>query len=155
MLFLSEYRGVAQVDIRGTRTIPDEEWIPTGDFARAVAGGQWELLGRSGEIFKRYGEKIALSQILATVNRDWHGQVSYYRDRDAAGEEGYALVLCPAPTPEALRMLLQAFRTGHPRTHWPLRIESTEAFPLLPNGKVDAFALGNQAGKSLHWRQRI
>jgi acyl-CoA synthetase (AMP-forming)/AMP-acid ligase II len=155
LLFLSEYRGVAQVDASGCRVIPDDEWIASGDLARQEPSGHWQLLGRAGEVFKRYGEKIALAQILATVSEHWQGQANCYRDRDAAGEEGYVLVLCPGPGQEAVRQLLQAFRARHPRTHWPLRIESTEALPLLPNGKVDGFALPDLADKSLHWRQRI
>jgi len=155
LLFLSEYRAVAQVDGSGCRVITDEEWIASGDLAHVTGSGRWELLGRSGEVFKRYGEKISLPQILTTVSNHWHGQVHHYRDRDGAGEEGYVLVLCPAPAQETLQMLLQAFRGGHPRTHWPLRIESTEALPLLPNGKVDGLALRDQENKSLHWRQRI
>jgi acyl-CoA synthetase (AMP-forming)/AMP-acid ligase II len=155
LLFLSEYRSVAQVDVRGFRAVPDDEWVATGDLARQGDGGRWQLLGRSGEVFKRYGEKISLPQILETVSEHWSGQANHYRERDGGGEEGYVLVLCPAPAEEEARTLLQAFRASHPRTHWPLRIESVEALPLLPNGKVDGLALREQASKSLHWRQRI
>jgi acyl-CoA synthetase (AMP-forming)/AMP-acid ligase II len=155
LLFLSEYRGVAQVNARGFRAVPDEEWVASGDLARQGADGHWQLLGRAGDVFKRYGEKISLPQILGTVSEHWRGQANHYRERDSGGEEGYVLVLNPAPTGEALRTLLQAFRASHPRTHWPLRIESVEALPLLPNGKVDVLALKDQSNKSLHWRQRI
>jgi acyl-CoA synthetase (AMP-forming)/AMP-acid ligase II len=155
LLFLSEYRGVAQVDANGCRVIPDEEWIGCGDLARQDGNGRWKLLGRSGEVFKRHGEKIALPQILASVGNCWSGQANYYREPDGGGEEGYVLVLCPTPDRTAIHALLQVFRARHPRTHWPLRIESMEALPVLPNGKVDGFSLKHQAGKLLHWRQRI
>ncbi len=47
LLFLSEYRCVAQVDEAGFRATPDEEWIATGDLAQQCANGHWQLLGRS------------------------------------------------------------------------------------------------------------
>ena len=106
-------------------------------------------------MFKRYGEKIAVPQVLATVAGHWRGQASYYRDKDGAGEDGYVLVLCPAPVQESLHTLLQAFRSKHPRTQWPLRIESVPVLPLLPNGKIDTLSLGDRNDKALHWRQRI
>jgi acyl-CoA synthetase (AMP-forming)/AMP-acid ligase II len=155
LLFLSEYGCVAQVSLHGFQPVAEDEWIPSGDLARAGDNRHWHLLGRAGEVFKRYGEKIAIPQILSTVNEQWEGQVSYYREQDGAGEDGYVLVLCPPPTTEALHKLLQAFRSKHPRTHWPLRIESLVAFPLLHNGKVNTLAVQKGENKTLHWRQRI
>ena len=155
LLFLSEYGCVAQSTLRGFQPVAETEWIPSGDLARAGDNRHWHLLGRAGEVFKRYGEKIAIPQILSTVNDRWQGQVSYYRERDGAGEDGYVLVLSPSPTTESLQQLLQAFRSKHPRTHWPLRIESLAAFPLLHNGKVNALAVQKGENKTLLWRQRI
>ena len=155
LLFLSDYRCVAQIDAAGFRAIADEEWVPSGDLAQQRDDSHWQLLGRRGEVFKRYGEKIAVPQILATVNEHWKGQVAYYRDEDGAGEDGYVLVLCPIPAEDDVRLLLRALRTSHPRSHWPLRIESTASLPLLANGKVNGLALRDIEGKSLHWRQRI
>jgi acyl-CoA synthetase (AMP-forming)/AMP-acid ligase II len=155
ILFLSEYRGVAQVDSGGCRAIADDEWMPSGDLGREGDDGHWHVLGRPGEVFKRYGEKVSIPQVLSTVNQRWDGQANCYRERDGAGEEGYALVLCPTPSEASVRAILQAMRTAHPRTHWPLRIESKDQLPLLPNGKVDGSALRDSDGKLLHWRQRI
>ena len=155
LFFLSDYRGVAQIDVSGFRAIADDEWMPSGDLAEKCENNHWQLLGRTGEVFKRYGEKIALPQILATVNEHWNGQVGYYREKDGAGEDGYVLVLSPVPPEDQIRLLLRAFRASHPRTHWPLRIESTAALPLLANEKVNSLALKDIEGKSTHWRQRI
>ena len=112
-------------------------------------------MGRVGEVFKRYGEKIALPQVLSSVNRQWQGQVGYYREKDGAGEDGYVLVLSPQPTEENLRGLMRVFRSNHPRTHWPLRIESATVLPSHPNGKVDSLAVQSMANLSLLWRQRV
>jgi len=155
LLFLSEYRSVGLVDDAGFQAIADDEWIPSGDLAHCGDNGRWQLLGRPGEVFKRYGEKVAVPQILATVNRHWPGQIGYYRDKDGAGEDGYVLVLCPPPLKDQLQLLFRAFRTSHSRTHWPLRIESAVSLPLLPNGKVDGLALRVAGDKFLHWRQRV
>jgi acyl-CoA synthetase (AMP-forming)/AMP-acid ligase II len=154
LLFRSQYRCVAQLDGSGFQPIATEEWISNGDLAREGGNGHWHILGRAGEVFKRYGEKIALPQVLSTVNRQWEGQVGYYREKDGAGEDGYVLVLSPPPTEEDLRGLMQVFRTSHPRTHWPLRIECASVLPLHPNGKVDSLAVKSMKNRLL-WRQRI
>jgi len=155
LLFLSQYRCVAQIDDRGFHPLAPEEWIPNGDLVRDDGNGHWRLLGRAGEVFKRYGEKIALPQVLSSVNRQWHGQVACYREKDSAGEDGYVLVLSPQPSSENLQGLMQVFRSSHPRTHWPLRIESAATLPLHSNGKVDSLALQSMENRSLLWRQRI
>jgi acyl-CoA synthetase (AMP-forming)/AMP-acid ligase II len=155
LLFLSQYRSVGQLDATGFRSIAPGEWIPNGDLVRSGSNGHWHLLGRAGEVFKRYGEKIALPQVLSTVNRQWQGQVGYYREKDGAGEDGYVLVLSPQPTEDHLRGLMQVFRSSHPRTHWPLRIECAPVLPLHPNGKVDSLACQSMENRSLLWRQRI
>jgi acyl-coenzyme A synthetase/AMP-(fatty) acid ligase len=155
LLFRSPYRCVAQFDSHGFHPIGAEEWMPNGDLVRDGGDGHWRLLGRAGEVFKRYGEKIALPQVLSSVNRQWAGQVGYYRERDSAGEDGYVLVLAPQPSRESMRGLMQVFRSSHPRTYWPLRIESAPALPLHPNGKVDSLAVQNMEDRCLLWRQRV
>jgi hypothetical protein len=89
------------------------------------------------------------------VNRQWSGQIGYYREKDAAGEDGYVLLLSPQPSEENLRGLMRVFRSSHPRTHWPLRIESAAVLPLNSNGKVDSLAAQSMEHRSLLWRQRI
>ncbi len=155
LLFRSSYRAVAQLDAHSCREFPDELWIPTGDVGRVRPDGQWQLLGRASEVFKRYGEKIALPQILTTITEHWSGEAGAYRERDGAGEDGYVLVVSPSPTAADLTALLRALRANHPRTHWPLRIESLPSMPKLSNGKIDNITLATKAGTSLEWRQRI
>lgn len=155
LLFRSPYRCVAQLDSHGFHSIAPAEWIPNGDLVRDGGDGHWHLMGRAGEVFKRYGEKIALPQVLSTVNRQWAGQVGYYREKDGAGEDGYVLVLSPQPSSENLSGLMQVFRSSHPRTHWPLRIECAASLPLHANGKVDSLAVQSMENRSLLWRQRI
>lgn len=155
LLFRSPYRAVAFVDDEGFHPVADEDWIPTGDLGEQLPDGSWRLLGRANEVFKRFGEKISLPTLLTTVKSAWSGDAACYREVDPAGEPGYVLVLSPEPDERELRAVLMAFRKHHTRPHWPLRIESLEFMPLLPNGKPDVLSLKNATSGKLHWRQRI
>ena len=155
ILFTSPYGAVAFYDENGIRLVGENEFIPSGDLGNEIEGGYWWIAGRSNQVFKRYGEKIALPRLLETVNLSWSGESAFYREKDPSGEEGHVLLLSPSPNPEQLREILQGFRKNHPRAHWPLRIESIEKLPLLPNGKIDLAGLEGSTNRTTHWRQRI
>jgi len=155
ILFRSDYQAVALYDDSGLFTPGNEDWVPTGDFGELIEDGYWRIKGRTNEVFKRYGEKIALSQLLESVNEVWSGQAVFYRERDPSGEEGHILALTPLAAKEQVNVVLQMFRKRYPRTHWPLRLESMDAFPLLHNGKTDFGALPRVENKTIHWRQRL
>ncbi|MFO1528671.1 MAG: class I adenylate-forming enzyme family protein [Kiritimatiellia bacterium] len=152
--FQSPYGAVGFVTDDGFRAVSDDDWIPTGDLAEPLPGGAWRLLGREGEVFKRYGEKIALPDLLAAARAVHPGEAAAFRERDPAGEEGYVLVLAPAPAPAAVRAVLGVFRDRFPRTHWPLRIEARDDLPRLANGKIDTPALKSTPGPVL-WKQHL
>ncbi len=152
--FQSPYGAVGFVTDDGFRAVSDNDWIPTGDLAEPLPDGAWRLLGREGEVFKRYGEKIALPDLLAAVRATHPGEVAAFRERDPAGEEGYVLVLSPTPDPAAVRKVLGVFRDRFPRPHWPLRIEAREQLPLLANGKTDTASLQSVPGAVL-WKQHL
>jgi acyl-CoA synthetase (AMP-forming)/AMP-acid ligase II len=155
LLFRSRYQAVAFIDDSGFHPVGSEDWIPTGDLGDRLPDGSWRLLGRANEVFKRFGEKISLPQLLTTVKSAWGGDAAGYRQIDPAGEPSWVLVLSPEPDQQQLRNVLMAFRKSHTRPHWPLRIESLDFMPLLPNGKPDMLSLKNADSKRLHWRQRI
>jgi hypothetical protein len=113
------------------------------------------LLGRVGEVFKRYGEKVSLPKIFGTVRSCWSGDAAFYREIDAGGEQAFVLVLSPEPSKEQLRAVLMGFRKNHTRPHWPLRIESMDQLPVLANGKTDLIGLEIAPDKTLQWKQRI
>ncbi|HEV7921434.1 MAG TPA: class I adenylate-forming enzyme family protein, partial [Thermoanaerobaculia bacterium] len=152
--FRSPYGAVAYVDSAGLHRITTDEWVPTGDLG-VEEGGRWLLTGRANEVFKRHGEKVTLPLLLETVSAAWTGPAGFYRERDAAGEEGHVLVLAPRPSDDDVHAILQSFRAQHPRALWPLRIESAERLPTLPNGKLDRASLAGLDSKTVHWRQRI
>ena len=153
--FRSPYSAVAFFEQERLELPGEETWISTGDLAQQAPDGHWELLGRRDQVFKRYGEKVALGRLLETVARAFGGQGAFYRERDRMNEEGAVLVLAPRPTDEEVRAIQRALRAGHPRAHWPLRLESVERLPQLPNGKIDLSALASLEGKSVHWRNRV
>lgn len=155
LLFRSPYGAVALGDESGWMAVEPTTWVPSGDLGLLGDDGHVELLGRQGEVFKRYGEKISLRQIMSTLQPAWRGTVEYYREIDARGEAGFVVVLAPHPGEGEVVALLKALSLKHPRTHWPLRVESVESIPLLANNKVDREGLARQSGAQIHWRQRI
>jgi len=155
LLFRSPFGAVAYINDEGFKSVAPDEWVPSGDLGEPLDDGGWRLLGRANEVFKRYGEKISLPQLLTTVKSHWSGEAVFYQEVDPGGEQACVLVLSPEPDKQEVRQILMAFRNNHPRPHWPLRIESLEQMPLLPNGKADTQSLAQTRGKQLHWRQRI
>jgi len=155
LMFRSAYRAVGQIVNGAFEDYGDEIWLPTGDLGMSLPDGQWRLLGRANEVFKRFGEKIAVPIIAATINPLWTGQLASYRERDTRGEEGYVFVLCPSPEESVLKGMLQALQQSHPRTHWPLRIESIGSMPSLANGKIDSKALASAPERVVHWSLAI
>jgi len=155
LLFRSPYGAVAYVDDEGFHSIIPEEWVSSGDIGERLDDGGWCLLGRANDVFKRYGEKISLPQLLTTVKNNWAGDAAFYQEIDASGEQACVLVLNPEPDKQQVRQILMAFRNNHSRPHWPLRIESVDQMPLLPNGKTDTLGLTESPRNQLHWRQRI
>jgi acyl-CoA synthetase (AMP-forming)/AMP-acid ligase II len=153
--FRSPYGACAWIDDAGVHEVGPHDWIPSGDLGRVQEDGSIRLEGRATEVFKRYGEKIALPQLASSVRELWPGQLAFYRERDAAGEDGHVLVLAPHADAEAVRSILRAFRQRHPRAHWPLRIESSAELPLSQNGKPDTRAIATLEHKTVHWRQGL
>ncbi|MBK8481476.1 MAG: AMP-binding protein [Proteobacteria bacterium] len=153
LLFRSPFAAVAVVDDQGFRALAPEQFVQTGDLGRPGAAGHWQLDGRDGEVFKRYGEKVAVSAVLSRVLEQWHGEAGHCSLEDALGEPGYVLVLAPAPSEAEVRGVLRTLRAHFPRPHWPLRLESVSALPRLDNGKVDRVGLGAMAERTVHWRQ--
>jgi len=151
--FRSVYGAVAVFEGGRLREIGTEDWVPTGDLAEQEDDGTWRLLGRTGEVFKRHGEKVSTAQMLETVGQTWTAEAATYPDEDRSGEPGYVLVLAPAPDQVGVRTLLRVIRSRHARAQWPLRIEGRETLPRLANGKVDAAALSAEEGPVL-WDQR-
>lgn len=154
LLFRSPFAAVGFVDEQGFHALPPGALVPTGDLGRPGPAGHWLLDGRDGEVFKRYGEKVAVSAVVGKVLEHWRGEASYVPTPDALGEPGYVLVLAPVPSEDEARQVLRTLRAHFPRPHWPLRLEGLPALPRLDNGKVDRVGLAAIGERSVHWRQR-
>jgi acyl-CoA synthetase (AMP-forming)/AMP-acid ligase II len=155
LFFRSPYSAVGYCNGDGFHAIGPEDWVSTGDYGYLAPSGHWQLEGRASEVFKRYGEKISLPMLLGSVTANWPGRAAFYRETDRLGEFGHVLVLAPPPSNDELRAILAGLREKHARAHWPLRVESAPALPLLRSGKIDGRALPGMAGKRIEWSQRL
>jgi hypothetical protein len=70
------------------------------------------------------------------------------------GENGHIMVLAPHPDKDQLKAIMMELRRDFTRPHWPLRVESTDRLPRLPNNKVDALALAARNNVTVQWSQR-
>ncbi len=155
LLFRSPYSAVASVGPCGVHKYQDCDWIETGDMGEQLPDGSWRVNGRSNEVFKRFGEKVSIAQVVGELRFGWDGSIVGYACDDANGEPGWVLVASPEPDKAQVRALLLALRERYTRAHWPIRVESMESIPRLPNGKVDLVGVRLDENKKLHWRQRI
>ena len=155
VMFRSPFGAVGVVEDQVFRAIPREEWIPSGDLGCIEADGSLRLIGRNSEVFKRHGEKVSMAVLASTVAAPWHGQVALYREADPTGEDGCVLVLAPIASTDQIRPVLMSLRKYHPRSHWPIRIETMPELPLLPNGKADLRRIAAASDKREIWKQHI
>jgi acyl-CoA synthetase (AMP-forming)/AMP-acid ligase II len=153
--FRSPYGAVGVVEAQVFRRIDPKEWIPSGDLGNIEEDGSLKLIGRTSEVFKRHGEKVSLASLSSTVAAIWPGQLAFYREQDSSGEQGCVLVLTPLAKMENIRPVLMALRHHHPRSHWPIRIETLEELPMLPNGKPDIQQIALATQKVEIWKQHI
>ncbi len=155
IVFRSPYGAIGVIENHVFCPIESEDWIPSGDLGRLESDGALKLLGRSSEVFKRYGEKVSLAMLSSTVASVWFGQFTFYREQDASGEEGCVLTLTPHSNMEEIRPVLLELRKRHPRAHWPIRVESMKVLPMLPNGKPDLRQIAASTEKKEIWKQHI
>jgi acyl-CoA synthetase (AMP-forming)/AMP-acid ligase II len=113
--FQSDYAARAVVDQDAVELLEPDRFVPTGDLAEPLDDG-WVLRGRVGEVFKRYGEKVAPPEVAAELagalaadpEAPWRGEMAFYLEDDRRGEPGYVLVLSPPPDRPAVLRVLRA-----------------------------------------------
>jgi len=153
--FRSPFGAVGLIEAGTFRLVEPTDWLPTGDLGVPGDAGRWRLLGRRGEVFKRYGEKVSIAALLASVLQAWPGEAAFHLEHDRSGEIAHVLTIAPIPTREEARAILGALRLGYPRAAWPVRIVGAAALPRLPNGKVDLAALPNLGDGIEVWKQHL
>jgi thioesterase domain-containing protein/acyl carrier protein len=125
-------------------TLPGERLYRTGDLGRHRPDGTFEFLGRIDQQVKLRGLRIELGEIEAVLSR--HPAVRearvIVRTDGAPGDKSLVGYLLPAgeevPTVAELRDFL---REHLPEYMIPSAFAAVAAWPLTPNGKVDAAAL--------------
>lgn len=155
VMFRSPFGAVALIDEDGFTKVEEDTWLATGDLGCVADDGHLDLLGREGEVFKRYGEKVSIPQILNQIRALWTGQADCYREPDHQGEMGFVVVLAPHPEGNEVRMIMKELSLHYARSHWPLRVESLPHLPRLANDKVNRTALERNPDAINHWKQRI
>ncbi len=154
--FRSPFSAVARLREHSVHEYGMDEWISTGDVGHVNTHGHWELMGRKGEVFKRFGEKVSVAQVFSMISAVSSVPLCSYREKDTFGEDGYVIVLEATPmASDTVKTILELLRDGLPRAQWPLRIESIAEIPCLPNGKYDLQALVEAGPKRTMWRQRL
>lgn len=153
ILFKSPYSATGILDSQGWQSL-EGQWIGTGDIGAPVEDGSWRLLGRKNEVFKRFGEKIALTTLAQGVRSVWDSEVAFFTEPQNNGEIGHILILTPEVEKKDIVNVLKFFRKNYTRVFWPVRIECAEYLPVLANGKIDTKGLSSMADKKVIWQQR-
>ncbi|HEX6087528.1 MAG TPA: amino acid adenylation domain-containing protein [Thermoanaerobaculia bacterium] len=115
----------------------------TGDLVRMTDAGVLEFLGRIDHQIKLRGFRIELGEIEATLLRqDGVKEAVVIAREDNPGDK--RLVAYFIARPDAMPQtsdLKNALRTSLPEYMVPVAIVKLDAFPLLPNGKIDTRSL--------------
>ncbi|PJE25992.1 fatty-acyl-CoA synthase [Pseudooceanicola antarcticus] len=130
-------------------TIDAGGWLHSGDLAELAQTGHLKIVGRLKDMIIRGGENVypvEIEECLLDHETVSQAQVVGVPDPDL-GEEICAFVM-PAPGAELDPQGLQAFcRTRMARHKMPKYIQAMDALPLTANGKVQKFALREEAAK--------
>jgi acyl-CoA synthetase (AMP-forming)/AMP-acid ligase II len=154
LAFRSPYGAVAIADAESVRLHDPTDWIETGDAAELLEDGTYRLLGRKSDVFKRFGEKVSLPTLAASLREVWPGALAFYLDPSDNGEPAHVLLLSPHPDSEAMQKILRHLRTHFRRPLWPVRLEAAAEIPLSRNGKPDVEAI-RLLPRDVMWRQRF
>jgi len=118
---------------------PQARLYRSGDLGRYDAGGEIEFLGRIDSQVKLRGFRIELSEV-ETVLRESPGVLSCavaLREDVAGLPQLVAYVVPRGPAPVDPRAALDLLRARLPAYMVPSRVETLDALPTLPSGKVD------------------
>jgi cyclohexanecarboxylate-CoA ligase len=128
--------------------VDGEGWFDTGDIARRDEEGYIRICGRKKDIIIRGGENIPVVQVenaLYKMPGVLEAAIVAMPD-DRLGERACAFVtLRPGCiiTIEDVRAFLAA--EGVAKQFWPERVETLEAMPRTPTGKIQKFVLRDRA----------
>jgi acyl-CoA synthetase (AMP-forming)/AMP-acid ligase II len=133
--FRSPYRAIGTIVDDEFHEWQADAWIATGDLGEFI-DGEWRLLGRHDDVFKRYGERIALGELRAHFGTEGLA-VDLLPERDRREEPGYRLVLRRESDLAVVKRLLRGWR----RARWPNAIDVLDDRPVNLHGKTAREAL--------------
>ena len=122
---------------------PGARLYRSGDFVRLRSDGQLEYLGRSDNQVKLRGYRIELNEIQAVLEQaPGVAQAAVFVRPDGAGtEQLVAYIVAQTATKLASETVRTWISSQLPHHMLPGSIMVLEAFPQLPNGKLDRAAL--------------
>lgn len=115
----------------------------SGDLVRRCEDGDLQFLGRTDEQLKVRGFRVEPAEIERALVA--HPDVNHAAVVKAAGRTGQLVAWYMASTPSEEATLRSYAQAALPRFMVPDRLVACEAFPTLPNGKIDRHALARQA----------
>ncbi|HEY1352294.1 MAG TPA: amino acid adenylation domain-containing protein [Ktedonobacteraceae bacterium] len=122
---------------------PGRRLYRTGDRARYLRTGEIEFLGRADDQVKIRGVRIETGEVEATLNQhQWVQQAVVLAREERPGAKQLVAYVLPSPGATlSLRRLRRYLQERLPAYMLPAAFVLLEAWPLLPNGKIDRQAL--------------
>ena len=133
---LPEKTAEAFVDYQGQRV------YRSGDYARWLANGKVEILGRKDHQIKLNGLRIELGEVETVLNRQPQVKEGVVMIKSVEGHDHLVAYYVPA-TPDADQIDTLKEEMGKSLTHYmvPTIFVQMEKMPISPNGKTDLKAL--------------
>ncbi|WP_158293028.1 MULTISPECIES: AMP-binding protein [Kribbella] len=122
----------------GAERFDAEGWLDTGDLGRLDEDGYLWLVGRSGELINRSGEKILPREIEDVLREDpgVRDAVVVGRPDPVLGEVPVAYVVASTDDPGLPDRLAERCRAALPRDRRPAELTVVEQLPITGTGKV-------------------
>jgi 3-phosphoshikimate 1-carboxyvinyltransferase len=128
----------------------DDGWYRTGDLATIDSDGFLRLTGRVKDIINRGGEKVPVAEIEQLLHE--HPAVSEVAivamPDERLGERACAFVVRAPDFDGAFGLAeVREYLDGHEvsKFYWPERVETIDAMPRTPSGKIQKFVLRERA----------
>ncbi|NIZ08105.1 AMP-binding protein [Pseudooceanicola sp. HF7] len=140
-------KGYFDMPDKTAETIDAEGWLHSGDLAVLEETGHLSIVGRLKDMIIRGGENVfpvEIEDFLLEHPDIAQAQVVGVPDADL-GEEIFAFVL-PVRDATITAAEVQAYcRDGMARHKMPKYVQTLDAFPMTPNGKVQKYTLRTMA----------